>query len=133
MRRWVLAIVGVVVLAGTLAHAHHGYAAFYPPTERTVAIEGDLESLVYANPHVVMKVRAADSTLYTAIWQAPGWVQRAAGVTGATFQAGDHLVITGSPARDPASHDVTMLREVRRPRDGWMWRSTTPFAPPSEQ
>jgi hypothetical protein len=132
MRRTVLAVVGALIFAGGSIYAHHGYANFYAPTERTVSIEGDLESLVYANPHVVMKIRAADSTVYTVAWQAVGWVERNAGVTRTTFKLGDHLIVVGSPARDPASHEVTLLREVRRPRDGWNWRSRSVFAQPSK-
>jgi hypothetical protein len=132
MKRILVAVLGAIVLAGTsVVWAHHGYATFFKPTDRTVAIEGDLENLLYANPHVVMEIRAADSTIYTVTWQASRWVERNAGVTRTTFKVGDHLIITAAPSRDPASHEVTQVREVRRPRDGWMWRSTTPFRPPS--
>jgi hypothetical protein len=132
MRRILVAAFGAVVLTGnSVAWAHHGYAAFFSPMDRTVAIEGDLESLQYANPHVVMQIRAADSTLYRVTWQASRWVERQAGVTKSTFKVGDHLLITAAPSHDPASHDLTQVREVRRPRDGWAWRSTAPFRPPS--
>ncbi len=95
------------------------------PTERTVAIEGDLENLLYSNPHVVMKIRAADRTVYTVTWQASRWVARNARVTKSTFKVGDHLLITAAPAHDSASHELTQVREIRRPRDGWMWRGTS--------
>ena len=131
MGRTVLVIIGAV-LAGSSAYAHHGYTTFFSPTERTVAIEGDLENLLYANPHVVMTIRGADTTVYTVTWQAASWVERNAGVTKETFKVGDHLIVVGSPSRDPRSHDVTLLREVRRPRDLWSWRSPAPFAQPSE-
>jgi hypothetical protein len=126
-----LAIAGVLLLAGSAPRAHHGYTTFHDPQDRTVAIEGSLESLLYANPHVVMKIRAADSQVYTITWQAATWVERNAGVTKATFNAGDQLIVIGAPSRDPGSPEVTMVQEVRRPRDQWSWRSTTPFAPPS--
>ena len=132
MKRILVAALGTVVLAGnSVAWAHHGYATFFNPTERTVAIEGDLENLLYSNPHVVMKIRAADSTVYTVTWQASRWVERQASVTKTTFKVGDHLLITAAPSHDPASHELTQVQEVRRPRDGWMWRSTAPFRPPS--
>ena len=132
MKRILVAALSAIVLAGnSVAWAHHGYATFFNPADRTVAIEGDLENLLYANPHVVMKIRAADSTIYSVTWQASRWVARNAGVTKSTFKVGDHLIITAAPSRDPASREVTQLREVRRPRDGWMWRSTSPFRPPS--
>jgi hypothetical protein len=78
-----------------------------------------------------MKIRAADSTIYTITWQARTWVERQAGVTKSTFQIGDHLIVIGSPSRDATSREVTLVREVRRPADQWIWRSTTEFAKPS--
>src|SRR5688572_10337256 len=132
MRRTHLAVMIVVILTASVdARAHHGYATFFDPKDRTVAIEGALESLVYANPHIVMKIRAADSTVYTVTWQAATWAERNAGVSKSTFTVGDHLIIIGAPSRDPASRAVTLVREVRRPRDQWMWRSDVPFAQPS--
>ena len=132
MTRSVLAVVALVALAGgASASAHHSYAGFFDPKERTVAVEGQLEGILYANPHVVMKIRVADSTIYTITWQARTWVERQAGVTKSTFQIGDHLVVIGSPSRDSTSREVTLVREVRRPADQWIWRSTTEFAKPS--
>jgi hypothetical protein len=90
-----------------------------------------LVSLVYGNPHVVMKIRAADSSVYTVTWQAARWVERNAGVTASTFHVSDHLIVVGAPSHDAASHEVTLVREVQRPRDGWMWRSNDAFAKPS--
>jgi hypothetical protein len=130
MRR-ILLTVGVLVLAAGSARAHHSYAGFFNATERTVAIEGTLDDILFANPHVVMKIRTADSSGYTVTWDAATAVSRRAGATKDTFKAGDHLVIIGAPARDPSSHEVSMVREVRRPRDQWNWRSPTPFAQPS--
>jgi len=131
MTRSVLAVVALVALSGVSPRAHHSYAGFFDPKERTVAIEGRLESILYANPHVILKIRAADSTVYTITWQARTWVERQAGVTKSTFQIGDRLIVVGSPSRDAASREVTLVREVRRPADQWMWRSTTEFAKPS--
>jgi hypothetical protein len=131
MRRTILAVLGAVVLAGGAAQAHHGYTAFFDPQEKTVAVEGELAGLLYANPHVVMTIRAADGTVYTVTWQAATWVERNAGVTKETFRAGDHLIVIGAPSRDPQSHEVTMVQEVRRPRDSWRWKTMRPFAQPS--
>ena len=132
MTRSVLAVVALVALfGGVSASAHHSYAGFFDPKERTVAVEGRLESILYANPHVIMKIRAADSTIYTITWQAMTWVERQAGVTKSTFQVGDHLIVIGSPSRESTSREVTLIREVRRPADQWIWRSTTEFAKPS--
>jgi hypothetical protein len=132
MKGMIFAVMGVLVLATGSVRAHHGYAAFFQPTERTVIVEGDLEGLLYANPHVVMTIRAADATVYKVTWQSAAWVERSAKVSRTTFKAGDHLIITAVPSRDPASHEVTRVREVRRPRDGWSWRSNALFAEPSK-
>jgi hypothetical protein len=126
MKRAGLTLLGVFVAMCGVVSAHHGYAGFF--RDRTVVIEGNLESLHYANPHVVMRIRTADDTVYTVTWQAATWVERVAGVTPTTFAAGDHLVISAAPPRDPASHELAMVREVRRPSDGWQWHRQEPRA-----
>jgi Family of unknown function (DUF6152) len=127
----VVLAVAVLILAATSLRAHHSYAGFFDPIERTVSVEGTLEHIVYANPHVVMKIRAADRTVYTVTWQSSMWVKRQARVLKDTFKVGDQLVIVGAPSHDPHSRELTLVREVRRPRDDWSWRSDMPFAPPS--
>jgi thiamine monophosphate kinase len=42
------------------------------------------------------------------------------GVTRETLKPGDHVVITGSPGRNPADHRLRM-RTIFRPKDGWRW------------
>jgi Family of unknown function (DUF6152) len=128
MKHTVLAILGALVLASHAAQAHHGYAGFF--LDRTVVVEGDIEDLLYANPHVVMKIRAADSTLYTVAWQGRWWVEAYAGVKKTTFTVGDQVIMSAAPSRDPASHELAVVREVRRPRDGWHWKTQSPFPPP---
>jgi hypothetical protein len=111
--------------------AHHGYPDFHDPSERTVAVEGVLEALRFVDPHVTLTIRTADDVLYEVAWQAPAWIEAVTGATADTFRSGDRLVVVGAPALDPARRDVTLVREVRRPADGWRWVSQVPFAPPS--
>jgi Family of unknown function (DUF6152) len=118
MRGTAVAVIGTIVLAGSSARAHHGYANFL--INQNVSIEGDIEEFRYANPHIVLKIRTADSTLYTATWEAPKRVERA-GVKRTTLKVGDHVIVTGAPPRDPASHELMPVREIHRPRDGWRW------------
>jgi len=55
MRRSFLALVGVVLLAGSAAvGAHHSYANF---SDKITSIEGTLEKVMFANPHVVLTIR----------------------------------------------------------------------------
>ena len=126
MGRTALAVVGVMVLAGSAARAHHGYADFY--LDQTVSVEGAIEDIRFVNPHVVLKVRAADSTVYTATWRGPYQLARQ-GVTVTTLKVGDHIVVSGCPPRDPTSHELMPLRAVRRPRDGWIWQGQTSTRP----
>jgi uncharacterized protein DUF6152 len=135
MRRETL-VLFAILLVGASASAHHSHPAFL--LDQSVSIEGELTELTYGNPHVVMKLRAADGTVYTAEWQGATWFERRAMddrrtdkrydkrpftlMTGTTLRIGDRLVVTGSPHRDPTVHELVVLKEVRRPHDGWIWR-----------
>ena len=44
------------------------------------------------------------------------------GVTRETLKAGDHVIITGSPGRNPKDHRVRMVT-LHRPKDGFGWGS----------
>ncbi len=123
MRRTALAVVGALILAdGSAVYAHHGYANFY--LDQNKAIEGELESVRFVNPHVVLTIRAADRTMYTATWNAAAQVERD-GITRATLKIGDHLIVTGAPPRDPTSRELMPVWEISRPRDGWRWVRAT--------
>jgi hypothetical protein len=122
MRRMAAAVFGGIALAGQLTLAHHGYENFF--RGQRVSIEGVLEEITYANPHVVLKIRTDESTTYTALWEGIHGVERRGGVTRETLKVGDRLVVTGSPNRDPSAHELALLREVRRPSDGWRWRTS---------
>ena len=139
MRRELFVLLGCVLLAGTSATAHHSHPAFL--LDQVVSIEGDLVELKFANPHVLMKVRTAEGTVYTAEWQGKSWFENRdwesqhtdkrydkrcfVSVTPQTLKIDDHVVVTGSPHRDPNMFELVVLEEVRRPRDGWRWRSQT--------
>ena len=125
MRRAICAVLGFLVVVGGSALAHHGYADF--DRNRTVTIEGELQELLYANPHIVMKVRTA-SDVYTVSWESPNSVSRRIHFTATTFKIGDHLSVTGSPSRDASAHILALVREVVRPSDGWRW-GIQPAAP----
>lgn len=120
MRRTFPAVIVILVLAGVSARAHHSYADFR--LDQKVTVEGTLDELKYANPHVVLKIRTAEGIVYSAEWQAASWLQFYAHVTLTTLRAGDHVIVTGAPSRDPASRALVRLKEVRRPSDGWTYQ-----------
>lgn len=118
MRRTVVAVIGAVVLVGSTGRAHHGYTDFF--LDQRKSIEGDIYQLRYGNPHIVLEIRTADETLYTATWGPPYQVERM-GATRTTLKVGDHVIVTGAPPRDPASRHLMPIRQILRPRDGWKW------------
>jgi hypothetical protein len=113
-------VLTTVVLLCSAAAAHHGYDDFF--REKRVSIEGVLEALHYANPHVTLKIRADDGQLYTALWEGLTAVERRGGER-TTLTVGERVKVIGSPPRDPASRDNALLRQVKRLRDGWTWRT----------
>ena len=110
------ALAGVVFTGGTLG-AHHSYAAY--DREHPVSIEGDIEQIAYENPHTVLTVRASDA-VYVLEWGALNQLRRWS-VEPGTLKVGDHVIVTGSPWRDPSVRRMSLLKEIRRPADGWRW------------
>jgi hypothetical protein len=118
MKRMVAAVVAVVGLVSTTVAAHHSYAEFL---DTTTSVEGILERVAFTNPHTTLTLRTKDSVAYTATWNA-AFQLKSMGVRETDLKAGDVLVVTGFPARDPNAHQLAKLREVRRVGDGWTWR-----------
>jgi len=122
MRQTILGLIVATTVGGGSASAHHSYGAYLE--NETVSIEGTIETIRFANPHVVFTLRTDASGVYTMEWQ--NLVQLRHGNVGpATLKTGDRVIVSGSPPRDPASHTITLLREIQRPSDGWLWRRTT--------
>ena len=119
MRRTVLAVIGATIILGGSALAHHSYGSFF--LDQSASVEGSIQQLRFANPHVVLTIRTSDETEYTATWAAADRMERD-GVTRTTLKIGDRVIVTGAPPRDPASHELMPLWEIRRPRDGWVWK-----------
>jgi hypothetical protein len=123
MKRTLPTVVGLLGLVVSPARAHHSHPDFR--LDQKVTIEGQVEELRYANPHVVLKIRTAEGVVYSAEWQAAWWLQLHAHMTLTTLRVGDHVIVTGAPSRDPALHELVRLKEVRRPRDGWTYEVTS--------
>ena len=115
------AILGSMIFTAA-ASAHHSYGAYFE--DQTVSIEGTVDSIHFANPHVTFSLRTDAGEVYTAEWQ--NLIQLRHGNVGpTTLKAGDRVIVVASPPRDPSSRKITLLREIRRPADGWLWRRTT--------
>jgi hypothetical protein len=123
MKRYlvVLAVAAASFAAGT-AYAHHSFAATYLE-DQSVQIEGELVQFLFRNPHsfVHVMVKEPDGKLerYAVEWGGAGQLG-GQGVTRETLKAGDHVVITGSPGRNPEDHRVRMVT-LHRPSDGFTY------------
>jgi len=102
--------------------AHHSFAADYLE-EQKISLEGDVIAFELKNPHSWLYLSVVDENgtpqKFSAEWSNPARLKQA-GFTTESFKPGDHLIITGSPGRDPAEHRIH-LRTIRRPSDGWKW------------
>ena len=102
--------------------AHHSFAATYVE-DQSVTIEGQLVQFLFRNPHsfvhLVVKQRDGSQVRYAVEWGGAGQLG-GQGVTRETLKAGDHVIITGSPGRNPKDHRVRMVT-LHRPKDGFGW------------
>ena len=109
-------LVAVLVGAGSLL-AHHSYGDVL--RDHSTSVEGKLENFLFANPHAMLTIKTENSGTFSAEWQSLPQLTRA-GVTAGLFQAGDRVVVTGSPTKTSES-TLKLLTEVRRLSDGWVW------------
>jgi len=123
MTRVILTLALVAVPVAGLVSAHHSFAAHYFEDQST-SIEGEVAEFAYRSPHAWVYVLVADGRGGTqrvgAEWASPDRLTRA-GITKDTIKAGDHVVITGSPGRNPADFAIH-LKAIERPADGWSWQ-----------
>ena len=107
--------------SGADAYAHHSFAATYVEAQ-TVTIEGDLVTFELRNPHSFVNLIAKDASgamvRYLVEWGSPTQLQGK--ISRDTLKAGDHIIITGNPARNADDHRVRLVT-LRRPKDGWSW------------
>jgi hypothetical protein len=112
--------------AGTLiaaaAQAHHSFTATYDESEE-VRIEGTLVAFQFRNPHAQVQIMGENENGEMVRWYIEwgGAGQLAGqGVTRDSLKAGDHVVITGNPSRNPELHRLRM-QSLLRPSDGYGW------------
>src|SRR4030095_481891 len=121
MKLALFALLGTM-LVGVPIQAHHGYSAF--ERENTVTIEGNIEEIKYMNPHSILVLKTTDSQMYTVEWLSLQQLRRA-GIDYDTLKIGDHVVLSGAPARDPSVLKMSIVRNLKRTSDGWNWPAQT--------
>ena len=138
MRRavFVAAVLAVLVAENVPASAHHSHPSFYDSCT-TLTIEGEVDSVQWKNPHVLIDLTTNDGKPYRAEWTSAGILDR---TSVQPPNAGDRVVVRGNPMRDVASirakfpsltvttptKPVVDLIEIRRVSDGWSWARTEP-------
>jgi hypothetical protein len=115
-----LAVLGL----GMRTAAHHSITATYD-VERMVTFEAEIVQVVLRNPHsfvhVAVRQPGKAEMRYSIEWTASKRLG-GQGVTGTTLKAGDRVIITGQPGREPGDLQLRMTM-LRRPKDGFVWVS----------
>src|SRR5262249_16882234 len=91
-----LAVAALALTAATV-RAHHSYAAF--DRDHPVSIEGNISRVLYANPHVVVTVKAADGD-YTVEWLSFSQLARTPETKATSLNVGDHVIVTARATKD---------------------------------
>jgi len=121
-RKLSLAALAALLMTALGASAHHSFTATYDESKE-VQIEGQLVQFMFRNPHAWVHVMAPDENgemqRWGVEWGGAGQLS-GQGVTRESLKAGDHVIITGNPGRNPVDHRIRM-RSLLRPSDGFGW------------
>jgi Family of unknown function (DUF6152) len=136
----VVAVLAVVIASSVPARAHHSHPAFYDACT-SVTIEGQIDSVQWKNPHVLLDVTTTDGKEYRADWTSMGALERN---KIEPPKVGDRVVITGNPMRDvaeirarfpdlklePPQKPVLDVRQIRGAGGSWRWMTGPDVVPP---
>ena len=136
---------GLLLIVSTLSvSAHHSHPLFYDQCN-SVTIRGQVENVLWKNPHVWLDLKMGDGTTYHAEWTSLEGVTRNGGLSAAqgALAAGANVVVTGNPARDPArirasfpsfkddpDPKIVDVTQIRRTDDSWSWARPDAGTPP---
>ena len=94
---------------------HHAIGEIYDE-ERTIILEGEVESFLFGNPHSLLHVHViGDDGLartWAVEWRAADRLSRA-GLTGEALAPGDAVTLCGHPGRDPGAYRLYLLNVAR--------------------
>ena len=116
--RWLapVLVLGVALLSGRAAHAHHSFSAYYLEAD-TVEFDGEVVEFQYKNPHSWVAVQGQDpfgkTVIYSAEWGSVSSLERQ-GILKNTLRPGDRVTIWVSPNRIPTDNRVR-LKKIRLP------------------
>ena len=108
------------------SRAHHSLVAGYL-FNKSVTIEGTVAEFLLRSPHSFLRVDVTDASGRIETWLAESGSASQlgrAGIMKDSLRAGDRVLVTGNPSRDPAERKMH-LTSVTRPADGWKWSVDT--------
>ena len=117
--RLFIAFPALSVLAVT-ADAHHSIAGMYDQSRR-VTLDGVISQYQFVNPHPFIMVDVTMNGM-TQSWKAEldnRWELQNIGMTPTTFNAGDRVVVSGSPGRDRTP--LLYVWRLERAADGLLY------------
>ena len=106
------------LVSGARLYAHHSFAATYHE-DQTTKIEGTIVQFQFRNPHSFVQVDAPDAKGVMQRWGGAGQLG-GQNINRYTLKAGDKVIITGNPGRNPDEHRIRMTG-LKRPSDGLSW------------
>ena len=108
----------IALLLPTAALAHHSISGVYD-SSRQVTVDGRVVEFQFVNPHPVLIVAPSGAEPTDGPWRLEmdnRYELADIGVTAKTFKPGEHVIATGSAARDD-SHTLYLMK-LDRPADG---------------
>ena len=112
--------VAATAIAGLLvghAYAHHSYGMF--DRCKATELEGVINSVQWANPHIVISLRTPDIDDYRIEWYSLAQLERE-GISTERLKSGDKVTIAGHAMRDPSLKVLSLLSSIQA-ADGWVW------------
>ena len=110
--------VPIALATPVAALAHHSISGVYD-SGRQVTIDGHVVEFQFVNPHPVLVVAPSGAEATHGPWRLEmdnRYELADIGVTAATFKPGEHVIASGSAARDD-SHSLYLMK-LDRPADG---------------
>ena len=120
MRVRLLTAVAAISVLAAAADAHHSIAGMYDQGRR-VTLDGVIAQYQFVNPHPFIMVDVTMNGM-TQSWKAEldnRWELQNIGMTPTTFNAGDRVVVSGSPGRDRTP--LLYVWRLERAADGLLY------------
>jgi hypothetical protein len=108
-------LIGLGVLAGKPAAAHHSFAVFFDNEAGIVSVRGVVTEFSFRNPHGLIRLQVKEKSGETVEWKAetnsPSILERR-GWKKDSLKAGDEIILEGWKARD-GSHYMRMRKVTK--------------------